>query len=43
MLLIQTQQKKMIKHEYIYKEKFEFEAGGNIEDLKIVYHSSERP
>ena len=33
----------MIKNEYIHKGTFEFEAGGSIEGLKVVYHSSERP
>lgn len=30
----------MIRKEYIHKGKFEFEAGGSIEDLKVVYHIS---
>ena len=33
----------MIKKEYIHKENFEFEAGGSIEGLKVVYHCSEKP
>ena len=32
----------MVKHEYIYEGKFEFEAGGCIEGLKVVYHCSEK-
>ena len=32
----------MIRHEYIYDGTFEFEAGGNIERLKVVYHCSNK-
>ena len=32
----------MIKHEYIHKGIFEFEAGGSISGLKVAYHTSER-
>lgn len=32
----------MIRKEYIHKEIFEFEAGGSIQGLKVVYHCSER-
>lgn len=31
----------MIKHEYIHKGTFKFEAGGSIYGLKIVYHCSD--
>lgn len=30
----------MIYHEYIHKEKFLFEAGGVLNDLKVAYHTS---
>ena len=30
----------MDKYEYIHHEPFEFEAGGTLDDLKIVYHTS---
>lgn len=30
----------MYKNIFIYKEKFGFEAGGEIEDLRVAYHSS---
>ena len=33
----------MTKHEYIHKDRFDFEAGGSIEGLRVVYHCSERP
>ncbi len=33
----------MLRKEYIYKDVFEFEAGGSIQGLKVVYHCSERP
>lgn len=33
----------MIRHEYIHTESFEFEGGGSIEGLKVVYHTSDRP
>ncbi len=32
----------MIRKEYIHKDKFEFEAGGSVSGLKVVYHQSER-
>ena len=32
----------MIRHEYIHEGKFEFEAGGSIEGLKVVYHCSDK-
>lgn len=32
----------MVRHEYIHDGIFEFEAGGSITGLKVVYHSSER-
>lgn len=32
----------MIRHEYIHNGRFAFEAGGEIEGLKVVYHCSER-
>lgn len=32
----------MIRNEYTYKGTFTFEAGGEIEGLKVVYHCSER-
>ncbi len=32
----------MTRHEYIHDGIFEFEAGGSIENLKVVYHRSER-
>ena len=32
----------MIRKEYIHKDIFEFEAGGSVEGLKVVYHCSER-
>lgn len=31
----------MIRHEYIYDNTFEFEGGGGIDHLKLVYHTSE--
>lgn len=33
----------MIQHTYIHNDIFEFEAGGSIEGLNVVYHTSERP
>ena len=33
----------MIRKEYIHKDIFEFEAGGTMEGLKVVYHCSEKP
>ena len=33
----------MIKNEYIHNDVFEFEAGGSIRGLKVIYHCSERP
>lgn len=33
----------MVKKEYIHKEKFEFEAGGSVDSLKVVYHISGSP
>lgn len=33
----------MTQHEYIHEGTFDFEAGGSIEGLKIVYHCSEKP
>lgn len=33
----------MVRHEYIHNEVFEFEAGGSIVGLKLVYHTSEIP
>lgn len=32
----------MIRKEYIHNEIFEFESGGSVEGLKVVYHRSER-
>ena len=32
----------MIRKEYIHNEIFEFEAGGSVNGLKVVYHCSER-
>lgn len=32
----------MIRHEYIHEGKFEFEAGGSFEGLKVVYHCSDK-
>ena len=32
----------MIRDEYISKESFEFEAGGRLDALKIVFHRSEQ-
>lgn len=32
----------MTRHEYIHDGAFEFEAGGNIERLKVVYHCSDK-
>lgn len=32
----------MTRHEYIYDDIFEFEAGGHLQGLKIVYHCSDR-
>lgn len=34
---------KMTRHEYTHDGRFDFEAGGSIEGLKVVYHCSERP
>lgn len=34
---------KMRQHEYIYPDSFEFEAGGSITGLKLVYHTSPEP
>ena len=33
----------MIRNEYIHKDIFEFEGGGSVEQLKVVYHTSEKP
>lgn len=33
----------MTRKEYIHNDIFEFEGGGSIEGLKVVYHCSERP
>jgi len=33
----------MVRNEYIHKGIFEFEGGGSISGLKVVYHCSERP
>jgi homoserine O-acetyltransferase len=33
----------MIRNEYIHNGTFEFEAGGSIDGLKVVYHCSEKP
>ena len=33
----------MVRHEYIHDGIFEFEAGGSVNGLKVVYHCSERP
>ena len=33
----------MVQHEYIHNGIFEFEAGGSIKDIRIAYHTSERP
>lgn len=33
----------MIRQEYIHNDIFEFEAGGSLEGLKVVYHCSEKP
>lgn len=33
----------MIRQEYIYDGVFDFEAGGSVEGLRVVYHCSERP
>ena len=30
----------MVRHEYFHKETFYFEAGGSIDGLKVVYHTS---
>ena len=30
----------MIRYEYTYKEKFDFEAGGSVNGLRLVYHAS---
>ena len=30
----------MIRYEYTYKEKFDFEAGGSMNGLRLVYHAS---
>ena len=32
----------MIRCEYIHEGEFEFEAGGSVSALKVVYHRSER-
>ena len=32
----------MRQHEYIHNDIFNFEAGGSVENLKVVYHCSER-
>jgi homoserine O-acetyltransferase len=32
----------MIRHEYIHEGRFEFEAGGSIEGLKVIYHCSDK-
>lgn len=32
----------MTRNEYIYDDIFDFEAGGSITGLKVVYHCSER-
>jgi hypothetical protein len=32
----------MIRREYIHNDIFEFEAGGSVESLKVVYHCSEK-
>ena len=32
----------MIECEYIHEGDFEFEAGGSVSGLKVVYHRSER-
>lgn len=33
----------MTRQEFIYRDGFDFEAGGHIDILKIVYHCSEKP
>lgn len=33
----------MTRHEYFYEGKFEFESGGILDRLKLVYHTSGRP
>lgn len=33
----------MVRHEYIHNEAFEFEAGGSISGLRLVYHTSPVP
>ena len=33
----------MTRHEYTHNDIFEFEAGGSIAGLKVVYHCSEMP
>ncbi len=33
----------MTQHEYIHDGIFEFEAGGSIDNLRITYHTSDRP
>ena len=33
----------MVRNEYIHKGTFEFEAGGSLDGLKVVYHCSEKP
>ena len=33
----------MVRNEYIHKGSFDFEGGGSIDGLKIVYHTSEKP
>ena len=33
----------MVRNEYIHKGCFDFEGGGSIDGLKIVYHTSEKP
>ena len=32
----------MTRHEYIHNDIFEFEAGGSVSGLKVVYHCSDR-
>ena len=33
----------MIRHDFVHEGRFEFEAGGSIENLHVAYHTSERP
>ncbi|MGN0188347.1 MAG: homoserine O-acetyltransferase [Candidatus Cryptobacteroides sp.] len=33
----------MVRHEYIHNEVFEFESGGSLTGLKLVYHTSDVP